>query len=65
MIAVYPLYGLFLKNVNRRAESKQPLSKLKEHDINRLDSDQVQLNAFGSPEGEEDNYHLSHMIYTL
>lgn len=65
MIATYPLGSVFLKTTVKKVDPKQTLRKLKEDDIGRLDSDQAQLDAFGSPEGEEDSYHLSRMIYTL
>ena len=65
MIDTYPLYSVFLKKADKKAYSKRSLCKLKKDDSSRLDSDQAQLNAFGSPEGEEDNYYLSRMIYTL
>ena len=65
MIDTYPLYSVFLKKADKKAYFKRSLRNIKKGDSSSLDSDQAQLNAFGSPEGEEDNYYLSRMIYML
>lgn len=65
MIDTYPLCDVFLKKTDKKAYFRRSLRNLKKGDSSSLDSDHAQLSAFGAPEGEEDNYYLSRMIYTL
>jgi len=65
MIAAYPLCNAFFKTSGKKLDPQQSQHKLKEDNNSGLDFDQAPLDAFGSPEGEEDNYHLGRTIYML
>jgi hypothetical protein len=65
MIATYPLSNAFLRISNKTADSRKSHSNAKDADAIGLDPDQTHPTAFGSPDAEDDNYHLGKLIYML
>lgn len=65
MIATCPMDSPFLNKSDRAADLRKSQKKDKEARAAGSDCNRTHRTAFGSPEGEDDNYHLGRLIYTL
>jgi hypothetical protein len=65
MIATCPMDSAFLKKSDRTADPRHSHKKSKETLANGLDCDRNHRIASGFPEGDDDDYHLGRLIYTL